>query len=300
MANLHNPDTCPTNATLTRTNLWLRLQACELDNPDASFPFSRRLARENGWSHPFARRVITEYLKFVYLFQLGEGPVTPSDEVDQVWHLHLTYTRHYWGPFTQAMGAPLHHGPTLGGSAQASRFEDLYGKTLALYRREFGEPPQDIWPSAKIRFTRPLKAKRINAEDTWVIPKPEFLKLLNGRPHITRSHEGKKGARPALAAAALIGATGAALAHGQPAGDTGLERLFNRLHHWFTEHTVNTLAVTLLVLALLWGIFTSMHDKRGKGSDRGSSGCSSSSSAGSSSSDGDSGSSGCSGCGGGD
>lgn len=300
MANLNNPDTSPALFSPTEPDLWRRLQACELDDPGASFPFSRRLARENGWPHAFAQRVITEYLKFAYLSQLGKGPVTPSDEVDQVWHLHLTYTRHYWGRFTEAMGAPLHHGPTSGGSAQASRFEDLYAKTLALYRREFGEPPKDIWPSAKIRFTRPLKAKRINAEDVWVIPKPGFLKRLGKRPDKANSHGGRRSARPALAAAALIGATGAALAHSQPAGDTGLERLFNRLHHWFTEHTVNTLAVTLLVLALAWGIYTSMRDKRGKGSDRGSSGCSSSSSAGSSSSDGDSGSSGCSGCGGGD
>ena len=270
-----------------------------MDNPDAPFPFSRRLARENGWSTDFAQRVIAEYLKFAYLSQLGEGPVTPSDEVDQVWHLHLTYTRHYWGPFTEAMGAPLHHGPTLGGQRQASRFEDLYAKTLALYRREFGEPPHDIWPSAEIRFSRPQKTRRINTEDVWVIPKPGVFRPSSGKSRPTLSPGMAKGLVFGLISVAVAGASGVALAHGQPDGDTAFERLFNRLHHSFTEHTINSLAVTLLVLALLWGIFTSIRDRGTGKRGQGSSGCSSSS-GGSSSNDGDSGGSGCSGCGAGD
>ena len=83
-------------------SLWNRLQACHPDDVEADFPFSARLARDNGWSKSFAGRVVVEYLRFAYLSRLGEGIVTPSDEVDQAWHLHLTYTRHYWGPFKEA------------------------------------------------------------------------------------------------------------------------------------------------------------------------------------------------------
>ena len=34
--------------------------------------------------------------KIIYLAAVSKTPVTPSDEIDQVWHLHLTYTQSYW------------------------------------------------------------------------------------------------------------------------------------------------------------------------------------------------------------
>ena len=80
--------------------------------------------------------------------------VTPSDEVDQAWHLHLTYTRSYWDGLCDAvLGRALHHGPTKGGQAEGDRFENQYERTLASYRAAFGEePPEDIWPPSAVRF----------------------------------------------------------------------------------------------------------------------------------------------------
>jgi hypothetical protein len=46
--------------------LLAELEAFEIDEPVA-FPFSARLARENGWSHDHSRRVIAEYKRFVWL-----------------------------------------------------------------------------------------------------------------------------------------------------------------------------------------------------------------------------------------
>lgn len=43
------------------TTLRERVEAFELDEPGAALPFSSRLAREQGWSHAFAGRVIREY-----------------------------------------------------------------------------------------------------------------------------------------------------------------------------------------------------------------------------------------------
>ena len=130
-------------------DLWTRLSTCHPDDVEADFPFSKRLARDNGWTHDFAMRVITEYQRFAYLSRMKAGMVTPSDEVDQAWHLHLTYTRHYWGPFKEALGGVLHHMPTKGGADQAALFRQAYEKTLDLYRTEFGtEPPlyQPVMP----------------------------------------------------------------------------------------------------------------------------------------------------------
>lgn len=75
------------------TALWKRIQTFALDVPHIKFPFSKRLARDNHWSHEFALAAIDEYKRFIYLCCISAEPITPSDAVDQVWHLHLTYTK---------------------------------------------------------------------------------------------------------------------------------------------------------------------------------------------------------------
>lgn len=157
--------------------LWRRLLAFELDDPAANLTFSRRLARENGWSHAYALRVINEYKRFVFLAMTAGHEVTPSDEVDQAWHLHLTYTRSYWDELCkQVLRGPLHHGPTKGGQAEGERFEDQYEQTLASYRTAFGqEPPSDIWPPAKTRFGDAAHFVRMNTRRLATRRRPVLL-----------------------------------------------------------------------------------------------------------------------------
>ena len=81
--------------------------------------FEQRLARENGWRAEFAAHVIEEYKRFCFLAVTGTEAFTPSDQVDQAWLLHLTYSRDYWERFCpEVIGKPLHHGPTKGGEAE--------------------------------------------------------------------------------------------------------------------------------------------------------------------------------------
>ena len=42
-----------------------------------------------------AMRWIGEYKKFITLAYFSNKMITPSEEVDQVWHMHMTYTKHY-------------------------------------------------------------------------------------------------------------------------------------------------------------------------------------------------------------
>ena len=83
----------PTHPATTAADLRARIQGFPLDEPGSVFPFSARLARENGWSREYALRALEEYRRFVYLAMTAGHPVTPSEEVDEVWHFHLTYTR---------------------------------------------------------------------------------------------------------------------------------------------------------------------------------------------------------------
>jgi uncharacterized protein (TIGR04222 family) len=155
------------------TALMQRLQAYELDDIGARLSFSKRLARDNAWSETYAQRVIEEYKRFAFLAAAAGHPVTPSDQVDQVWHMHLIYSRAYWEDFCpNVLQTSLHHGPTKGGQQERSKFNDWYAKTLESYERFFGTPaPADIWPAPHIRFNHDIHFARVNTLDNWIIPK---------------------------------------------------------------------------------------------------------------------------------
>ncbi|UVO54832.1 hypothetical protein [Sphingomonas sp. SUN039] len=147
---------------------------------DAALSFTQRLARENGWTAVRAARVIEEYRRFCFLAVVAAHPVTPSDAVDQAWHLHLTYSRDYWERFCpDVLGRPLHHGPTAGGGAEQARYFDQYADTLKSYESVFGEsPPPDLWPSADRRLNDDPRARRIHPRDGIVIRKSILIALL--------------------------------------------------------------------------------------------------------------------------
>ena len=156
--------------------LYKRIQAFALDRPDSQLSFSQRLAKDNGWSLGYTQRAIEEYKKFIFLAVAAGHPVTPSDQIDQVWHLHLTYTRLYWQEFCpKILQTTLHHEPTRGGSSEQLKFGSWYSKTLESYEQFFGHiPPIDIWPKPKDRFGRDLHFIRINTQQSWVLSKPNF------------------------------------------------------------------------------------------------------------------------------
>lgn len=160
----------------TRT-LWERLRTLELDDPQSAYSFSDRLARENGWTKEHALRAIAEYKRFLLLLCVAGHPCTPSDAVDQVWHLHLLYTHAYWDELCgRVLRRELHHSPTRGGARESARFGGEYEATLASYRRVFGEEaPADLWPSAAERF-RAEAYVRVDRRAHWIWKKPRWWK----------------------------------------------------------------------------------------------------------------------------
>src|SRR5262249_50433300 len=109
------------DAMLSNPDLWQCIQDFPIDDPGDAFSFSARLAHENGWSGATAAAAIEEYRKFIYLIGVSDSPLTPSEAVDQVWHLHLLYTRSYWTEFCGGvLCRPLHHEPTRGGAGHAA------------------------------------------------------------------------------------------------------------------------------------------------------------------------------------
>jgi hypothetical protein len=155
--------------------LFKKIQNFQLDDNSASFKFSERLARENGWDKSYTNRVIEEYKKFIFLCCISETGITPSDAVDQAWHLHLTFTKSYWIDLCKnTINKEIHHNPTKGGSSERQKFKHFYQKTDILYTEKFGtNPPTDIWYDSKKRFSE-INFQRVNLQKHWLIPKPNL------------------------------------------------------------------------------------------------------------------------------
>jgi hypothetical protein len=158
--------------------LWDKIKAFPLDDPNIEFSFSDRLARDNGWTKSFALEVVEEYRKFLFLCCIADTGVTPSDPVDQAWHLHLTYTKSYWIDLCMhTLGKDIHHHPTKGGRKEGEKFKGYYDTTHHRYKELFGaEPPKHIWQNSHTRFTD-IHFQRINTRQYWLIRKP----VLQGR-----------------------------------------------------------------------------------------------------------------------
>lgn len=156
--------------------VYRQVKQFSLDDPDAILPFSKKLAKENGWTAQYTQRVIDEYKKFMVLAVVAAHPVTPSEQVDQVWHLHLTYTHSYWDKFcAETLQKSLHHCPTLGGIREYEKFYQWYSKTLISYEKFFNQPPPpDIWAPPAIRINQGKGFMRINTQAYWLIPKSSF------------------------------------------------------------------------------------------------------------------------------
>jgi uncharacterized protein (TIGR04222 family) len=188
---------CPDHILKTFTDAeyqtYDRLNDYNFDRPDAALPFSQRLVKENRWTRDYTDRAIREYKRFAFLAVVAGHPVSPSDQVDQVWHLHLTYTRSYWQEFCdEILAMPLHHEPTQGGSAERAKHRDWYGATLDSYQRIFGEAaPADLWPATAVRFGPASQFARLNTAQNWILPKPQWVQdfsVAKFRPSVLQLH----------------------------------------------------------------------------------------------------------------
>jgi hypothetical protein len=157
-----------------------RIEAHQFATADR-LSFIHRLARDHDWSISFAQGAVLEYGRFCFLAASTSDPVTPSEEVDEVWHLHLTYSRDYWTVWCpDVLRTDLHHDPTKGGVAEQSRFQAQYARTLATYEVFFGPPPPLFWPATHRRFGARPRFRTVDTGRSIVLPHPANL-LWRGR-----------------------------------------------------------------------------------------------------------------------
>lgn len=162
-----------------KEDLQTKIENFSLDDPNAALTFTQRLAKENNWDLEFANRVVTEYKRYVFLCAISPEQISPSEEVDQAWHMHMTYTESYWTDLcARVLGKPLHHHPTRGGPEEREKFFALYENTLAFYKKQFNvDPPDDIWPPAEKRFSH-TDFIRVDKSAHWIISKPKIKAIV--------------------------------------------------------------------------------------------------------------------------
>src|SRR5215203_396854 len=98
--------------TSLQKELWGKIQTFSFDDPSSDIPFSKKLQKENNWDSPFTASAIEEYRKFIFLCCILPNGASPSDTVDKVWHMHLTYTKNYWVDFCRiTLHKDIHHFP---------------------------------------------------------------------------------------------------------------------------------------------------------------------------------------------
>ena len=153
-----------TEVEVNAAALLARIEAHGFNAPDDPLGFESRLADDNGWTLGYALAVVEEYRRFLVLTQVAGHAVSPSPDVDEAWHLHLTRTAHYDAFCGALFGRFLHHEPARPG--EGARHQDMYRHTLDAYRQAFGfTAPAVLW----IKPGKPAAAPASTAPG-WTVP----------------------------------------------------------------------------------------------------------------------------------
>ena len=126
--------------------------------------FVQNLMKEQLIGFNTANRWLLEYRKYLVLAYFIDKMISPSEQVDQVWHLHMTYTQHYRATYQTLIERDFKHAPSSGGSSEGKKFEDIYLETLKFYKAMFLIcPPDDVWETPQQRFEmRNFEYRNIN------------------------------------------------------------------------------------------------------------------------------------------
>lgn len=115
--------------------------------------FLNNLMNDNCIDVNTANKWILEYRKFLVLAFHSKEMITPSEQVDLVWHMHMDYTQHYRFTCFTFLNKEFKHGPTAGGKTAGMLYDATYGSTTQLYKDIFQmDPPDDVWGSNDVRF----------------------------------------------------------------------------------------------------------------------------------------------------
>jgi hypothetical protein len=89
----------------SKPRLLKQLQALDLTQ------IENRLLHKHGWCTERIVEAIAGYRQFLYFTQMFSEPISPTADIDSVWHEHLLHTRKYMADCQELFGDFLHHTP---------------------------------------------------------------------------------------------------------------------------------------------------------------------------------------------
>jgi uncharacterized protein (TIGR04222 family) len=162
-------------ATPEHADCWRRIQDHLGTSGHHALDLAAVLVGKFRWARTHADAAVEEYRRFCFLAATGTAGVSPSAEVDEVWHLHLQHTRDYWDRFCpQVLRMALHHEPGGRSRGRDRVFRAQYAETLARDQQVFGPPPEAFWPGTVARFDAPPRFRTIDAQNAWVLRRPAW------------------------------------------------------------------------------------------------------------------------------
>ena len=134
----------PVTPTADAKAIWDRLKDYVFDEP-GPYPFSKRLAKEEGWPYEYALAIIEEYRKFLFLLTTVDDQLIAAPDVEDCWRLHIIYTENYFRKLGKAvLNKRIEHACD-DGTQTPAQMRRRWNKTLEAYRAVFGEPSEVIW-----------------------------------------------------------------------------------------------------------------------------------------------------------
>lgn len=103
----------------------------------------QRLVQRFRWWPRRAALGVRNYKRFLYCLQvLKDTALTPSEEIDEVWHYHILDTQAYHTHCQQVFGHYIHHTPA-NTRETLPEFDTMFQSFATWYEITFHEPLQD-------------------------------------------------------------------------------------------------------------------------------------------------------------
>lgn len=120
-------------------------------------------------SSEIAVALFVEYKKFLLMNLISEFSIAPSGLVDEVWHLHMLFTREYFDCCKALKGNIILHVPLIENSqSEKENLKGFYDKTLSLYEELFGVTPDlKFWPSEREEENK-KRIEEMQLENTFI------------------------------------------------------------------------------------------------------------------------------------
>ena len=146
-----------------------------------------------------ANRWVLEYRKYLVMSYLTNKIISPSEQVDQVWHFHQTYTQHYRATWQALLEKEFKHIPSNGSKTDSDKYEGIYGDTLGFYEAIFlSDPPDDVWEPIALRFNHKnfnfkyINLYRLAVVYSMKVSNPDFLVPSAPPPNKNKKPDAKK------------------------------------------------------------------------------------------------------------